>query len=147
VRNLASLGIQLLPLKNRPELAEVLMISIVDDDKSMREATEGLVTSLGYRAATFASAEEFLQSKWINDTECVISDVRMPGLSGVELQSRLIAQGNRTPIIFISAFSDERTRARALKAGAIGFLSKPFDEERLIEYLHTALADLDPALA
>ena len=123
------------------------MISIVDDDEFVREATKGLVRSLGYGATTFASAEEFLQSKWINDTECVISDVKMPGLSGVELQSRLIAQGNRTPIIFVSAFSDERTRARALKAGAIGFLSKPFNEERLIEYLHAALAGLEPVPA
>jgi FixJ family two-component response regulator len=105
------------------------------------------VRSLGYSATTFASAEEFLQSKWINDTACVISDVQMPGLSGVELQSRLIAQGNRTPIIFMSALSDERTRARALKAGAIGFLSKPFNEERLIEYLNSALARLEPVPA
>ena len=79
------------------------MISIVDDDESVREATKGLVRSLGYGAATFASAEEFLQSNEINDTECVISDVQMPGLSGVELQSQLIAQGNRTPIIFVTA--------------------------------------------
>ena len=120
------------------------MISIVDDDESVREATKGLVRSLGYSTTTFASAEEFLQSRWINDTACVISDVQMPGLSGVELQSRLIAQGNRTPIIFVSAFSDERTRARVLKAGAIGFLSKPFNEERLIEYLNFALARLEP---
>jgi CheY-like chemotaxis protein len=130
-----------------PELSEVLMIAVVDDDESMREAMKNLVTSLGYSAATFASAEEFLQSKWIDDTACVISDVQMPGLSGVELQSHLIAQGNRTPMIFVSAFSDERTCARALKAGAIGFLSKPFNEERLIEYLHAALADLEPVAA
>ena len=116
------------------------MISIVDDDESVREATKGLVRSLGHSAATFASAEEFLQSKWIDDTRCVISDVQMPGLSGVDLQSRLIAQGNHTPIIFVSAFSDERTRA-------IGFLSKPFNEERLIEYLHAALADMEPVPA
>jgi FixJ family two-component response regulator len=116
------------------------MISIVDDDESVREATKGLVRSLGYGAATFASAEEFLQSNEINDTECVISDVQMPGLSGVELQSQLLAQGNRTPIIFVTASPEERTRVRALKAGAIGVLSKPFNEERLIEYLHTALA-------
>ena len=116
------------------------MISIVDDDESVREATKGLVRSLGYGAAAFASAEDFLQSNQINDTECVISDVQMPGLSGVELQSQLIAQGNRTPIIFVTASPEKRTRVRALKAGAIGVLSKPFNEERLIEYLHTALA-------
>jgi FixJ family two-component response regulator len=116
------------------------MISIVDDDESVREATKGLVRSLGYGAATFASAEEFLQSTEINDTECVISDVQMPGLSGVELQTQLLAQGFITPIIFVTASLEERTRSKALKAGAIGVLSKPFNEDRLIEYLHTALA-------
>ena len=116
------------------------MISIVDDDESVREATKGLVRSLGYGAATFASAEDFLQSNQINETECVISDVQMPGLSGVELQSQLIARGNRTPVIFVTASTEERTRARALKAGAIGVLSKPLNEERLIEYIQTALA-------
>jgi FixJ family two-component response regulator len=126
---------------------QVPMISIVDDDESVREATKGLVRSLGYSATAFASAEEFLQSKLINDSACVISDLQMPGLSGVELQSRLIAQGNRTPIIFVSAFSDERTRTRALNAGAIGFLSKPLNEERLIACLHAALADLEPVPA
>jgi FixJ family two-component response regulator len=115
------------------------MISIVDDDSSVREATKGLVRSLGYGAAAFASAEDFLQSDHVNDTACLITDVQMPGLSGVELQSRLIAQGNCTPIIFITAFPEERIRTRALEAGAVGFLSKPFDEDRLIEYIHAAL--------
>ena len=116
------------------------MISIVDDDESMREATRGLLRSLGYGAVAFASAEEFLQSKQLNDTECVVSDVQMHGLSGVDLQSQLIADGNHTPIIFITASQEERTRARALTAGAIGVLGKPFKEEHLIEYLNTALA-------
>jgi FixJ family two-component response regulator len=116
------------------------MISIVDDDESVREAIKNLVRSLGYGAVAFGSAEEFLQSNQVNDTACVISDVQMSGLSGVELQSHLIAQGNRTPIIFVSASSDERTRGRALKAGAIGFLSKPFNQQHLIECLHVALA-------
>jgi len=115
------------------------MISIVDDDPSVREATKGLVRSLGYGAAAFASAEDFLQSDHVNDTACLITDVQMPGLSGVELQNRLIAQGNCTPIIFITAFPEQRIRARALEAGAVGFLSKPFDEDRLIEYIQAAL--------
>jgi FixJ family two-component response regulator len=115
------------------------MISIVDDDPSVREATKGLVRSLGYGAAAFASAEDFLQSDQVNDTACLITDVQMPGLSGVELQSRLIAQGNCTPIIFITAFPEQRIRTRALEAGAVGFLSKPFDEDRLIEFIHAAL--------
>jgi FixJ family two-component response regulator len=120
-------------------LAKAPVISIVDDDPSVREATKGLLRSLGYGAAAFASAEDFLQSDHVNDTACLITDVQMPGLSGVELQSRLIAQGNCTPIIFITAFPEQRLRARALEAGAVGFLSKPFDEDRLIEYIQAAL--------
>jgi FixJ family two-component response regulator len=115
------------------------MISIIDDDPSIRAATDGLVRSLGYRAATFASAEDYLQSGRIDETSCVIADVQMPGLSGVELQSLLIARGNHTPMIFMTAFPEAQIRGRALEAGAIGFLSKPFDEERLIEHLQTAL--------
>jgi FixJ family two-component response regulator len=118
---------------------KVPMISIVDDDQSIRDATKGLVRSLGYGATSFASAEDFLQSDHVSNTACLITDVQMPGLSGVELQSRLIAQGNRTPVIFITAFPEERIRARALEAGAVGFLSKPFNEDHLIEYIHAAL--------
>jgi len=115
------------------------MISIIDDDPSVREATDELMTSLGYRAATFASAEDFLQSGLMKDTSCLITDVQMPGLSGIELQSVLIARGNTTPMIFVTAFPEERIRRRALESGAIGFLSKPFDEERLIAHIQTAL--------
>jgi FixJ family two-component response regulator len=115
------------------------MISIIDDDPSIRAATDGLVRSLGYRAVTFASAEDYLQSDCIHDTSCVIADVQMPGLSGVELQSLLIARGYRTPMIFVTAFPEGGVCRRVLEAGAIGFLSKPFDEERLIEHLQTAL--------
>jgi FixJ family two-component response regulator len=120
-------------------LSKPPMISIIDDDLSVRQATDGLVRSLGYRAATFASAEDYLQSDRMNETSCVIADVQMPGLSGVELQSLLITRGHRTPMIFITAFPEEKVRRRVLEAGAIGFLSKPFDEELLIEYLETAL--------
>ena len=115
------------------------MISIVDDDAAVREATQVLVKSLGYRAITFASAEDFLQSESVHDTSCLITDMQMPGLNGVELQSLLLARGHRTPIIFIASFPEEKIRARALEAGAVGFLSKPFDEERLIDYLYQAL--------
>jgi FixJ family two-component response regulator len=115
------------------------MISIIDDDPSVRAATDGLVRSFGYRAATFASAEDYLQSDRINDTSCVITDVQMPGLSGVELQRLLLARGNCAPIIFITAFPEEKIRRRVLEAGAIGFLSKPFDDEQLMEHLQTAL--------
>jgi FixJ family two-component response regulator len=116
------------------------LISIVDDDESIREATKGLVRSLGYLAATFASAEEFLSSDRVDDTRCLITDVQMPGLSGVELQRRLIAQGRPMPTIFVTAYPDDRTRSRVLNAGAIGYLSKPYSEESLIQCLDTALS-------
>jgi FixJ family two-component response regulator len=120
-------------------LQDYPLVSIVDDDESVREATRGLVRSLGLAAATFASAEEFLRSDRVGDTSCLITDVQMPGLSGVDLQSCLIAQGHRTPIIFITAFPEDSVRTRVLNAGAIGFLSKPFDEECLIDCLDLAL--------
>ena len=115
------------------------MISIVDDDESVREATKCLVRSLGYEAATFCSAEEFLGSGHVKLTACLITDVQMPGLSGVELQHRLITDGHRVPVIFITAFPDERIRRRVIQAGAIGFLDKPFSEDDLIEHLNVAL--------
>jgi FixJ family two-component response regulator len=115
------------------------LISIVDDDESMRESTKGLVRSLGYQAAAFASAEEFMQSECVGDTSCLIADVQMPGLSGIDLQSWLIARGVRMPTIFITAFPEEGTRLRAMTAGAVGYLGKPFSEESLLKCLDTAL--------
>ena len=119
------------------------MISIVDDDEFVRESTKALVRSLGHDARAFASAEEFLDSN-LDDTSCLILDVHMKGLSGVELQELLIAQGRRTPIIFITAFPDERTRTHALDGGATGFLSKPFSDETLTTCLDLALAKRTP---
>jgi FixJ family two-component response regulator len=116
------------------------VISIVDDDASVRVATNNLVRSHGYRVHTFASAEDFLQSVHLNDTACVIADVQMPAMSGVELLTLLRAQGHGMPFIFITAFPEESVRARALKAGAICFLAKPFDGPTLISCLNTALA-------
>jgi len=115
------------------------MISIVDDDKSVREAAKALVRSLGYAAETFASAEEFLESGRLSDTACLITDLQMPGMSGVELQSNLVANGYCTPVIFITAYPEAHVRKRALDAGAIGFLSKQFSEETLIACLDKAL--------
>jgi FixJ family two-component response regulator len=120
-------------------MMESPVISIIDDDPSVRKATDGLVRSLGYRSLTFASAEDFLESDHIDDTSCVITDVQMPGLSGVELQSVLNARGARLPMIFITAFPEDRIRRSVLDAGAVGFLSKPFEEAVLIEHLQTAL--------
>jgi FixJ family two-component response regulator len=117
------------------------LISIVDDDESMREATKGLVRSLGYQAVTFESAEEFLGSDSVKDTACLIADVQMPGLSGVDLQQRLIAQGHLMPTIFITAFPEEAMRLRALTVGAVGCLDKPFSEESLLKCLDTALGN------
>jgi PAS domain S-box-containing protein len=114
------------------------MISIVDDDPFVRQATDSLVQSLGYRTSTFASAEDFLQSSYIHETTCLISDVQMPGRKGVDLQRVLIAQGHRMPVIFITAYFDERIRQSVMEAGAIGYLSKPFDEANLIELLQSA---------
>jgi FixJ family two-component response regulator len=114
-------------------------ISIVDDDPSVRSATEGWVRSIGLSARTFSSAEEFLRSPSVSDTACIISDVAMPGMSGIEMLDALIEQGYRVPVIFVTAFSDEGARKRALNAGAIGFLAKPFDGRSLIACLGKAL--------
>ncbi len=115
------------------------VISIIDDDGSVRAATYNLVRSLGYIVHTFASAEEFLRSPHLNDTSCVITDVQMPTMSGVELQAHLLAKGHRVPFIFITAFSVESARARAPGAGAACFLTKPFAGEALIKCLDAAL--------
>ena len=131
----------------RPALSAVPMIAIVDDDESVRQATKALVRSMGYGAVAFASAEEFLESDHLDDMFCVITDVQMPGLSGVELQQRLIAEGQRLPVVFITAYPDERTRKLVLDAGAIGYLSKPFSDESLVQCLERALAGYDPGRA
>jgi FixJ family two-component response regulator len=115
------------------------MIAIVDDDSSVREAAKKLIRSLGYATATFASAEEFLESGHLRDTACLITDVQMPGMSGVDLHDHLNASGHSTPVIFVTAYPEKSVRARALNAGAFGFLSKPFSEESLIECLDRAL--------
>ena len=115
------------------------VISVVDDDVSVRVATDNLLSALGYIVHTFASADEFLRSAHFNDTSCVIADVQMPTMSGVELQALLLARGQRLPFIFITAFPDESVRARVQKIGAICLLTKPFDRQSLIKCLDTAL--------
>jgi FixJ family two-component response regulator len=115
------------------------LISIIDDDEEIREATKALLRSLGYRAATFASAKEFLQSDSLGNTACLIADVQMPGLSGVDLQHWLMTRGVKIPTIFITAFPEDKTRARAMKAGAVGFLCKPFSEDSLLKCLDSAV--------
>ena len=116
------------------------VISIIDDDGSVRAATGNLVRSLGYVVHTFPSAEDFLRSPLLHNTSCVITDVKMPAMSGLDLQAHMLANGKTLPFIFVTAFSVDSDRDRALKAGATCFLGKPFDGETLIECLETALA-------
>ena len=116
----------------------VPVISIVDDDESFRKATVNFVRSLGYAASAFSSAEEFLQAGHARDSDCLITDLQMPGMSGLELQSRLAAAGRSLPIIFVSAFPEVQARQQALAAGAVDFLDKPLHDERLTSCL-TAL--------
>jgi FixJ family two-component response regulator len=122
----------------QPEMSKDTLISIIDDDALARDGIGALVESLGYNAITFTSAEHFLQSDVIAETTCLITDLQMPGLSGLELQETLRSQGYQTPVILITAYPNEQ-RQRALDNGAIGFLSKPFDDRSLIEYLTVAI--------
>jgi FixJ family two-component response regulator len=120
-------------------MSETPLISIVDDDPLARDGIRELVESLGYKAITFGSAEDFLGSDVVTETACLITDLQMPGLNGLELQEALRSQGHRTPIILITAYPNENHRNRALDGGAIGFLSKPFDEASLIKCLTAAI--------
>jgi len=120
-------------------MATRALIAIVDDEESVRVSTANLIRSFGFAARGFASAEEFLQSRELGETCCVISDVYMPGIGGLELQSQLASTHPRTPVIFITAFPDPRIQERALAGGAICFLTKPFDGETLIQCVGRAL--------
>src|SRR5262245_12908146 len=117
------------------------LISIVDDDESLRNSLANLIRSLGYRAQAFPSAEAFLAAEQVQDTACLVIDVRMPGMTGLELQRHLAAAAWRVPVIFVTAHADDRgVRARALQAGAVAFLYKPCREEDVIRALHAALS-------
>ena len=120
-------------------MSEVPLISIVDDEALARDGIGALVESLGYNAVTFTSAEHFLRSDVIAETTCLITDMQMPGLSGLELQEALRSQGYQTPVIVITAYPDEKHPARAFANGAVGFLSKPFNEQCLIDCLNAAI--------
>jgi FixJ family two-component response regulator len=115
------------------------LISIVDDDESVREALEDLIQSVGFRVHAFPSAMDFLAFADIRDTACVIADVNMPRMSGVELFRRLTELGHAIPTILITAYPNEGTRARALADGVVCYLIKPFDDEALIGCVHSAL--------
>ena len=120
-------------------MSTLSVISVIDDDASVRAATDNLLSSHGYPVQTFASAEEFLQSADLDDSSCVIADVQMPAMSGLDLLTHMRTQGYKAPFIFITAFPEESVRARALKAGAICFLAKPFAAPALINCVETAL--------
>ena len=115
------------------------LISIVDDDESMREAIKGLMRSLGYRVEAVASAQEFLSSRNGRRASCVIADMQMPGMTGLELHRHLLASGNPIPTILITAYPDNGVRERALAAGVIGYLSKPFEQDDLLACIRSAL--------
>jgi len=114
-------------------------VAIVDDDESMRSALLGLLKVLGLQAHAFASAEEFLKSGQQRECACLIADIRMPGMSGLELQAKLNAERCRIPTIFITAHGDTKMRMQALRAGAVEFLAKPFDDEALLDSVRAAL--------
>ena len=115
------------------------LVAILDDDELMRGALQGLLKAVGLPAQAFASAEEFLKSDERQQIACLIADIRMPGMSGLELQAKLNNERCRIPIIFITAHGDEKMRMQALRAGAVEFLAKPFDDEVLLESVRAAL--------
>jgi FixJ family two-component response regulator len=117
------------------------LIAIVDDDQSVREALRGLMRSLGYGAVAFASAEDLLKTARRRRLSCLIADVQMPGMSGLELFHQLSNSGEKLPTILITAYPDDGARQRALSAGVIGYLSKPFAEDDLLACVRTALAE------
>jgi len=119
--------------------SESKFIAIVDDDDSVRDTLQGLLKSVGFSSRVFESAEQFLGSGRHRETACLITDIRMPGMSGLELQARLNAEHCRIPTIFITAHGDEEMRFQALRAGAVEFLPKPFDDEILVESVRAAL--------
>ena len=120
-------------------MSEAPLIAIVDDDELARDGIRELVESLGYNAFTFTSAEHFLQSTVVSQTTCLITDLQMPGLSGLDLQQELQSRGYHTPVILVTAYPTDKHRTRALNNGAVGFLSKPFDDRSLMEYLTDAI--------
>jgi FixJ family two-component response regulator len=115
------------------------LISVVDDDESTRKSTTLLIESFGFQAAGFESAESFLKSSQLHETSCLIIDVRMPGMNGLQLQSHLAAAGYKIPIIFITAYDDRESRRRAMQAGAVAFVAKPFTDGLLLQAIRSAL--------
>ena len=118
------------------------LISIIDDDDALRRSLENLIRSVGLRAQGFSSAEAFLSSNQVHETRCLVLDVRMPGMSGPELQRQMAVANSHIPIIFITAHADDAQRTQALEAGAVAFLHKPFYDEELLNAIEAALKNL-----
>lgn len=118
------------------------LISVIDDDESVRRTTTLLIESFGFRAAAYESAESFLRSGRLRDASCLIVDVQMPGMSGLQLQSHLAAAGCGIPIIFVTAYESADSRQRAMRAGAAAFLGKPFSDEQLLQTIRSTLGFL-----
>jgi FixJ family two-component response regulator len=118
---------------------EASVIAIIDDEELVRESVQRLLKMAGYPVVAFASAEEFLKSSRLEEFRCVIADIRMPGMSGLDLQSRLNAEDYQIPIIFITAHGDEKMRVRAMRDGAVAFLAKPFDNSVLLDRVRVCL--------
>jgi FixJ family two-component response regulator len=125
------------PVEGREDNARI--VAIVDDDESVRFALKGMMKSVGLAAQAFASAEDFLNSGLLRQTACLIADIRMPGMSGLDLQNKLNAEHYRIPTIFITAHGDAQMRLQAMRSGAVEFLAKPFDDEVLLENVRAAL--------
>ena len=119
--------------------ADVTLISIVDDDAAVRRTTAWLVESFGFRAAAFECGESFLRSGQLDETSCLVLDMQMPGMNGLQLQEQLTAAGHRIPIIFITAYRKRDSRQRAMQGGAVAFLQKPFSDELLLRSIRAAL--------
>jgi FixJ family two-component response regulator len=116
------------------------LVAVVDDDESVRDAIQNMLRSAGLRAETYASAEDFLDTGHPEDSDCVVLDIRMPGMSGLQLQRRLADDGHAIPTIFVTAYADESARHQAIEAGASAFLRKPFDPDSLLQSVQSVLA-------
>lgn len=123
-------------------MPRIPLISIVEDDEALRRSLDNLIRSASLRARGFASAEAFLESDQLSETDCLILDVRMPGMGGLELQRQLALANSDVPIIFITAHGDQHQQTQALEAGAVAFLYKPFYDEQLLQAINTALKDM-----
>ena len=126
-------------MEPRGETAKRALVSVVDDDESVRESLPDLLKEFGFEVQAFSSGQEFLASDWMNRTSCLILDIVMPGMTGLELQQELHRRGHKIPTVFITAHADGALRARAFEGGAVGFLLKPFSDTALLESVETAL--------